>query len=233
MDFDLKQLAGMLLKRWWIILLCALLCAGLFYSYTVLYVTPMYTTSTMLMVSTQNRNYTGLNTAEAFVPTYSALLRSAAVLEETAESLGLENDVSYSPGAIAGMLSVSATEDTGIFYISITCANREHAPIIANKVAEIAVPHVVEIADGNKVNIISPATSAYQSSPNVSRNTIYGALLGCVLACGLLILFELLDTAIKSEDDLKEISDEIPIIGIIPTVNIPVTAGVRSDKRTA
>ena len=68
MDFDLKQLAGMLLKRWWIILLCALLCAGLFYSYTVLYVTPMYTTSTMLMVSTQNGNYTGLNTAEAFVP---------------------------------------------------------------------------------------------------------------------------------------------------------------------
>lgn len=235
MDFDLKQIAAMLLKRWWIILLAALLIAGLMYCYTVLYVTPMYTASTTLMVSTQNGNYAGLKTAAELIPTYSTLLRNPTVLAETASSLSLDrgDGRSYTAGQIAGMIGISSVTDTGIFSISVTCANSEHAPIIANAVAEIAVPHVVDLADGNDVSVVSAAGGSYQSSPNLTSNAITGFLLGAVLAIGLLVLLELLDTAIKSEDDLKEISADIPVIGVIPTVHIPTTTGIRQEKRTA
>ena len=234
MDFDLKQITAMLLKRWWIILLAALLIAGLMYSYTVLYVTPMYTASTTLMISTQNGNYAGLKTASELIPTYSTLLRNATVLSETASSLSLDrgDGRSYTAGQIAGMIGITSVSDTGIFTISVTCASSEHAPIIANAIAEIAVPHVVELADGNSVSVVSKAAGAYQSSPNITSNTITGFLIGAVLACGLLVLLELLDTAIKSEDDIKEIAADIPVIGVIPTVHIPTTTGIRQEKRT-
>ena len=234
MDFDLKQIAAMLLKRWWIILLAALLIAGLMYSYTVLYVTPMYTASTTLMVSTQNGNYAGLKTAAELIPTYSTLLRNPTVLSETASSLSLDrgDGRSYTAGQIAGMIGISSVSDTGIFSVTVTCANSEHAPIIANAIADIAVPHVVTLAAGNDVSVVSAASGAYQSSPNITSNVITGLLIGAVLACGLLVLLELLDTAIKSEDDIKEIADDIPVIGVIPTVHIPTATGIRQEKRT-
>ena len=58
-----------------------------------------------------------------------------------------------------------------------------------------------------------------------------GFLIGAVLAVGILVLFELLDTAIKSEDDIKEIAADIPVIGVIPTVHIPTATGIRQEKR--
>ena len=186
------------------------------------------------MISTQNGNYAGLKTAAELIPTYSTLLRNPTVLAETASSLSLDRGDGgrYTAGQIAGMIGISSVTDTGIFSISVTCANSEHAPIIANAIAEIAVPHVVELADGNSVSVVSAASGAYQSSPNITRNTIYGAAIGVVLAVGLLVLLELLDTAIKSEDDIKEIAEDIPVIGVIPTVHIPTTTGIRQEKRT-
>lgn len=232
MSFDLKQIAALLLKRWLILLLAALLCAGLFYAYAALYVTPVYASSTTMMISTQGGTAIGLTNASSFIPTYSALLKNATVLEETAASLGLEEDVKYSPGALAGMITVSSVNETGIFYITVTCANPEHAPIIANKVAEVALPYVVSLADGNAVRQISDAEGAWKVSPNEGRNAFYGFLIGAGLAAAVLILLELLDTAIKSEDDLKEVAAGVPIIGIIPSVEIPVSTGIRVEKRT-
>ena len=54
-----------------------------------------------------------------------------------------------------------------------------------------------------------------RSSPSFTKNTIFGALIGAVLAVGVIVLQMLMDVRIKSEDDLAKIS-QMPVLGSIP-----------------
>ena len=53
------------------------------------------------------------------------------------------------------------------------------------------------------------------TSPDVARNTAVGALLGLVIAAMIVILLAMIDTTIRSEEDLID-AFEIPILGVIP-----------------
>ena len=47
------------------------------------------------------------------------------------------------------------------------------------------------------------------------RNTLIGAAIGIILACLIAILLDLIDTTIKSDDDLAEIY-KVPVFAEIP-----------------
>ncbi|NLV69310.1 MAG: polysaccharide export protein, partial [Clostridiales bacterium] len=56
-------------------------------------------------------------------------------------------------------------------------------------------------------------------TPNVKLNTAIGFLLGLILSVLLVLLLDMLDVTIRSEEDLTKLVD-IPVLGVIPTIDM-------------
>lgn len=154
------------------------------------------------------------------VKTYALIVDSATVLDPVIEQLGLdENEES-----LAGQVSASAPVETVLLRITVTDGSPERAAEIANAVAErfVAVAPELESVDGTgedavvRVTIVQPAR--VPSEPIApSRRLILGLALMIGLAVGFAIAVsrEALNNRVRSETDLKAITD-VPVVGKIP-----------------
>jgi capsular polysaccharide biosynthesis protein len=218
-EIDIGKLLKALLKRIWIIILVTLLFLAGGYEYTTRYVHPVYTAWTTLYIQNTS-NYEGnissgdLTSSSSLASTVSILLKSTNIMGKVAESL----DDGYTSQELAQMFETSVTTNTGVLSISVQNRNPDEAQRIANAIADIAPAELMKFISGGSVKLLDRATLPYYpTSPNIIKNTVLAAAVGFVLSCAALILIELFDTRIKSENDLKQIAD-IYIIGIIPNV---------------
>lgn len=219
MEIDLLRLFWVLVHKLWLILLVGVLAACIAFGFTKYCVTPLYRTSVTIYVnnsrsaSAESVTYSDLNAAQQLVNTYVNIISSDAVLEKVAE----HGAFPYTAAELRGMMSASAVSDTEIFRVYIVNPDPAMAAEIANTIAAVAPDEIAEIVEGSSVKIIDYAkvpTGRY--SPSYSKNTLLGAMLGVVLTAGIIILRDLFDTRIKSEEDLEQLFPDTPILGVIP-----------------
>lgn len=219
MEIDLLRLFWVLVHKLWLILLVGVLTACIAFGFTKYCVTPLYRTSVAIYVnnsrsaSAESVTYSDLNAAQQLVNTYVNIISSDAVLEKVVE----HGAFPYTAAELREMMSASAVSDTEIFRVYIVNPDPAMAAEIANTIAAVAPNEIAEIVEGSSVKIIDYAkvpTGRY--SPSYSRNTLLGAMLGVVLTAGIIILLDLFDTRIKSEEDLERLFPDTPILGVIP-----------------
>lgn len=220
-ELDLRLLLLALMRKLWLIVLCAVIIGAAAFGYTKYFVTPMYRASVTIYVNNNRLNVEGstatlttsdLSVAQRLVSTYVITLKSDRVLNKVAQEL----DVKLSASQIRGMISAEAVDNTEVFNVTITNADPTLAAQIANAVAKVAPNEISEIVVGSSTKIIDYATvPKAPSSPNVMRNTALGAVIGIVLAAVIAILQELLDVRVREEQDVTRLS-EAPILGRIP-----------------
>lgn len=219
---DLMKTVNLLLSKLWLILLAAIIFAVGSFGYTKLMITPMYSTnlsfyirsSQAIVENTDSVNYNELEIARRITDTYLIVLKSDVVLDAVAEQC----ELGYTTAQIRSMIGASAVDETPIIRVYISNANPEHAVEIANLIAEVAPTQIAEYLEGSAVRILDyPKMPGGPSSPNVRSNVFIGAAIGIVLSCLLIILLDMMDVRIKSDEDLEEISD-LPILGAIPRV---------------
>lgn len=220
-ELDLRLLLLALMRKLWLIVLCAVIIGAAAFGYTKYFVTPMYRASVTIYVNNNRLNVEGstatlttsdLSVAQRLVSTYVITLKSDRVLNKVAQEL----DVEMSASQIRGMISAEAVDNTEVFNVTITNADPALAAQIANAVAKVAPDEISEIVVGSSTKIIDYATVPKSpSSPNVMRNTALGAVIGIVLAAVIAILQELLDVRVREEQDVTRLS-EAPILGRIP-----------------
>lgn len=220
-ELDLRLLLLALMRKLWLIVLCAVIIGAAAFGYTKYFVTPMYRASVTIYVNNNRLNVEGntatlttsdLSVAQRLVSTYVITLKSDRVLNKVAQEL----DVEMSASQIRGMISAEAVDNTEVFNVTITNADPALAAQIANAVAKVAPDEISEIVVGSSTKIIDYATvPKAPSSPNVMRNTALGAVIGIVLAAVIAILQELLDVRVREEQDVTRLS-EAPILGRIP-----------------
>jgi capsular polysaccharide biosynthesis protein len=236
MELDLKKLIEILLRRWWMILSALVLGAFSAYLFTSLFVDPVYSArATLYVYNSENRQTSStitssdISVSKTLVDTYIVILKSDAVLKDVAKQTGL----SYTAGDIREMISASSVNNTEVFQITVENTNPSHAQIIANTLVKVAPQQIIRVVHGGSVEVIDSATlPAAPSSPNIPLNTAVGGLLGLIISVFGSLLYEMLDTRIKTESDLTEIFS-IPVIGVIPSINLkdsPKKAGVRVEK---
>lgn len=141
----------------------------------------------------------------------ASLANSSKVRNKVSESLGLSNIGSYN-------LSVVKEKDSRMLTISATGKNPETTADVVNATAKVCSEVAVEQLNVDAVNIIEeakPATSP--SGPNRKMITLTGAGVGLFLVLSLIILQALLDTTVKSSDDLKKLAD-FPVLAKIPYI---------------
>jgi capsular polysaccharide biosynthesis protein len=186
--------------------------------------TPMYTTSATMYVNSnktstsQNISINDLTTGKELVDLYSEFIESDTVLEQVAATVSNETDIAFTANDIRSMLTSGAVNETALMAVTVTSPSPEISQIIANAVADIAPDRITEFMEGSSVKVVDYAKlPETPSSPNVTKNTAAGIVLGILVAFGLVFAMELTDTRIKNEEDLKKLVD-YPVIGIIPEI---------------
>lgn len=225
-DIDLLKLFKIIASKLWLIILSAVIFGGAVYGYTRFCVTPLYTSSSRIciksyqgdiidpsIISSGTVNYSEMTISQRIVTTYLIVLESNTVMQAIADASGL----GYSAGAVRSMMNASAIDETAIINVSFTSSNPEHAAILANTVADVAPQHVAAYVPGSSAIILDRAVVPTSPSyPSYKRNVSLGVIIGAVFMCFIVVLRELIDVRIKSEEDLEQIFD-LPILGTIPS----------------
>ena len=55
----------------------------------------------------------------------------------------------------------------------------------------------------------------YKSSPSLKKNIMIGVLAGIVLVCGILVVLELMNDSLQTEEDVQRYLD-IPVLAVVP-----------------
>ena len=210
-ELDLKELFLIFWNKRFEIILITLIAMliGVIYSY--FYITPEYKASTTLVLA-QSSQSTEMNSEGAItqtdvtlnsklVSTYSEIKKSKAVLREVVNSLNIEG---LTENSIKSNISVQAVKDTEVIQITVKNLDPNLAAQIANKIGEVFSEKVVEIYNISNVYILDRAEpSNIPSNINHSKDIIIFAFIGIVISVGLVLVINMLDTTIKTEQDVE------------------------------
>ena len=217
-EVDLREIVSALLRRWWLLLACLMIGAGLMLGITAC-ITPQYTASVYMYVDNSSgggMTSSELTVAKQLVNTYINIIKRDPVLEKASDLILQRTGRSYTPAALRLMLTAESVEQTEIFTVQVTHADPEMAAQIANAVAEVSPERIAQTIKGSSAVIIQEAKAPEQPvSPDYSKNIVLGALGGLIVGILLVSLQVILDKRIKSEEELEKIS-KAPVLGNIP-----------------
>lgn len=217
-SITVQKIVAILLNRIKFIVLLSVIVGMLFFVYSKFMITPMYSTSAMIYVQNYNSKEdikTDESVNEKNQKIYSSDLSGSAALADICVIL-FQNSDEISALYDGCYVYMDVNENT--FYITITvkgddpqkCAN------VANQVAEKSEEVFKDNFDYGKIGLIREAkapSSPYE--PSNTRNAFMGIIVGFAAACIIAILLELIDTTIKSDDDIQEMYG-IPVFAEIP-----------------
>ncbi|ABP89531.1 capsular biosynthesis protein CpsC [Streptococcus suis] len=214
-EIDVLFLLKTIWRKKFLILLTAVLTAGLAFVYSSFLVTPQYDSTTRIYVVSQNVEAgAGLTNQELQAGTYLAkdyreIILSQDVLTQVATELNLKE-------SLKEKISVSIPVDTRIVSISVRDADPNEAARIANSLRTFAVQKVVEVTKVSDVTTLEEAVPAEEpTTPNTKRNILLGLLAGGILATGLVLVMEVLDDRVKRPQDIEEVMG-LTLLGIVP-----------------
>ncbi len=211
---ELADYLAIMRKRWVSIVLITLLAVGGAVVATLL-TTPLYEARSQVYVSVRTGDTTadllsGSSFSQKQVTSYTDLVGSPRVLIPVIEQL----DLATTPDELATQVSASSPLNTVLINITATDADPQLASDIANATATSLSDVVVELETpdvGPSPVQISTVRSASApttpSSPNTKLNLALGLLVGLAAGFGLAVLREVLDTRVRTEADVHEVTD--------------------------
>ena len=220
---SLKDLFEVVKRRSWIILLTAVLCAGLAVGFSLLQ-TPVYEASIKILVG-QERGRTDaprddVNSLQQLTRTMAEGVNSRPVAEGVIQELGLQT----SPGEVLDNLSAEQVRETQFIQVNYRDPSPERAQQGANTVGDVFSEQISEV---------SPSASAVTATvweraetpdepvePNPLRNGLAALVLGLGLGMGLAFLLEHLDDSWRSPEEAEQVSG-VPTFGIVPEFEAP------------
>lgn len=232
---DLRQLFEIVRRNLLLIVAVTVLFAAGGYLGTTFLITPQYEASAMLIVnSREGQQLQGsvtndsLNSAKQLVETYSVILKSDTVLDQTIEDL----DLPLTYDQLAAKVSITAVNDTQVMKITVQDADVNLAKDIVSNIVEQAPDVIINTVKAGSVEVVSDASANPNPvSPSKSRNTALAGILGCVLVIGILFMKSLFNNRIMTESDISQ-KLALPILGVIPDSALGDN-GSRKKKRRA
>jgi len=217
-EINLQGLILLYLRKWWAIVICFVLGVAMMFTYTKLFVTPMYRSSFSVYINnsrgTENANSLSsadLSASSWLVNGYMEITKKDHVLGAAAERLG-----GYTASQLRGMVSTRKVESTQIFYVYVTHSVPAEAQRIVNAIADVIPTKGPEIVDASSAKVIDRAKLPTSPiSPSYSKSVAIGGLLGVLLAMVFLTIGFLRDTRIRDEEELLMLFD-LPVLGRIP-----------------
>lgn len=209
-ELDLKDLFNMFwTKKFEIILIIAIaVVIGFIYSYVL--VKPEYKSTTSILLAKSNTaqaddgtiTSSEISLNQKLVSTYSDLIKTEKVLTQVINNLQINKTVEQ----LQSNIQVSAKDDTEIIEISVTDADSEMARRIANEAAQVFITQIAqEYYNMDNVYVVDEARA--ESAPyniNHTKDLVIFVAAGFVIACIYVLIANMLDTTVKSKEDIEK-----------------------------
>lgn len=228
-EINILEFVFILLRKWWLILLAAVICGSLMFAYTKFMVTPMYRSTAKLYVLPATDGETISNPEAQMALTFTKDFREIVTGRTVLESVINELDLRMSYEGLASIVSSSGTEDSRIITVSVSHSDPIQAQRIANAICVEAERVLYSTVEADMVNISEKAhlpSSPY--SPSMTRNVAVGAMIGMVLVSGILLLIFIIDDKVKTPVDVEN-QVGLSVLGVIPARPKTELAHVISD----
>ena len=230
LEVNVGELIFVLLRKWWIILLCGIVAASAFFVVTKLLVSPKYQSVTKIFVlSQQDVNYltsTDIQLSSYLTRDYAELIKSRTVALEVIDRLNL----SMSPEALMSRVNVQIKSDTRIVTIIVENEDPALAQELANVIREVSAKQIVDVMGVEAVNMVDEANlPVAPSSPNVRNNILMGGAWGVLLAIAFILIRYLLNDTIKSDEDVERYLN-LNVLASIPNVETTTTKTKKGGK---
>ena len=217
---SLKELLQTLRKRMNLIVLMTLVAMIISGVYSFFIATPIYQSSTQMLVNHEKNDQQMYNTAEIqsniqLIKTYNVIITSGAILDIVIDELQLNESV----GSLKNKITVRSVSDSQVVNLTVQDSDPQKAAFIANKTAEVFQKEIIELMNVDNVKIIVPAEIGENASPVKPQpvlNIAIAMVIGLMLGTGLAFLLEYLDQTIKTEQDVEQVLD-LPVLGSIAT----------------
>lgn len=209
---DLKELLNIFWSKkiHLLIIISIFILFGMFYSFTM--VTPTYESSTTLVLTMTEGNtsnkvnnsitQTDITLNSKLVPTYSELIKSKSVLREVINNLKIYD---LNEENIRKNIKISSVANTELIKITVVNINPDYAALVANEIANVFSDKIYEIYNISNVYIVDKAeASTTPNNINHIKDIIIFVFIGTIIGIIYVILSNILDNTIKSEQDIEK-----------------------------
>jgi len=202
-EIDLKELFTMFWEKKIIVILLTIIFAVIGIIYTAVFVTPMYTSSTSLLLvqTSEEISTTEITLNSKLVSTYSTLIRGKKIAKMVIDNLGLD----MSEEALMKSISVDAVEDTELIKVSVNNVNPEIAAKIADEIGKVFPEEVKSLYGIENVKKYEDAEVPDEpSNINYKKNVGIFAFIGIAISCVYVFIANMLDNTIKSAEAIEK-----------------------------
>lgn len=205
-------------KRWWIIVLVALVTSATAYGYSKSQ-QPLFRSSATLYVTPRRYDYGLTMVIQNLMRQYSQQVESDKFLTKVSEDLKLDLPVA----ALRSRIHTSGTVDNLAIRIDVDDPDPAKAQAIAAALGRESIANndlrmeQVDKPDKVDVYMYDNPTPATLYRPRTKVNTVAGGLLGLLVAGVITFFLEYLDDTIKNPQDVERYV-AVPVVGNIPNI---------------
>lgn len=221
---ELRDYLRILRRRWMLVLTSTLIVVAAAAAYTFT-VTPMYQSTAKLFISssadggeTVSGAFQGAQFSQQRVTSYADFVKDADLAAVVIDDL----DLAMAPSTLRDQVTATASPETVIIALRAQDESPSQAQAIAQGYASALADQIraVETPVGETEPLVRPSVTSDATLPTAPvapqpvRNLGLALVLGLLLGVGLAVARELLDTTVKSVDDIRETTDA-PLLGAI------------------
>ncbi|HMM07355.1 MAG TPA: Wzz/FepE/Etk N-terminal domain-containing protein [Clostridiales bacterium] len=218
-ELSIIEIGSVLWRKKGLLLLFTLCFGALAYVLSAFVIAPKYEATVSLYVNNgvtataqTGTTLNDITASQELVGTYIQILNSETACADVIALLDLDDSVDE----LQKMVSMNAKNETEVLEIHVTSHSPQKAIMIANTFLDSAPNILIRVVKAASVETVDTATRAVKVSPNITRNTAVGLLIGFILGTGIALLLFIIDKRIKSEEDLRH-HYQLPVLGTIPS----------------
>lgn len=217
---DIRRIIAMLLKKWPFIIITAFIFTVVFYVYSSVYVTEIYSAEATMIVnksqyqaSEQNQmSYSDILLTQKLVKSYVLIMTSDTNMELVKKEIGTDLSI----GQLRSYINVAGIGETEVLKISVENKDPILAQAIANALVKVSPATIIRVIKAGSAEVIDTAkVPARPVKPVVWQYAAIGMLLGLMLSLVLIFLRDFFDNTFKTEDDVRNVLD-LPVITSLP-----------------
>lgn len=253
-DANLQKILYALIRKWKLLIIALIIGGLLGYFYTANFTTLTYTSTVEFLAyavdsqqelddsssstsvnseAARTSNTSKMNYAMKMLDTYIEIMNTNEFKTKVADDLNKRINANHSASTIGNSMTINSVSDTAMFKISVTTTNADLSYEIAHQL-ETSVPDMMENTNNGLVlaSVQDKAIKAASAgSLGYPKKIAIGAAAGFVLAAAYVILRNLLDVRVKTEEELIE-KYNIPVLGSIPNFEVKGSQSVSKRERS-